>query len=158
MELPARKTADLLLSRGLKLSVAESCTGGLLGATLTDVSGSSEWFVGGVIAYSNELKEALLGVSREVLKTHGAVSSETAMEMAEGAKRATGSDVAIAITGIAGPTGGTPEKPVGTVFVAITDGRRTKAERFQFQGSRREIREKTVLKALEIIEEFVSST
>ncbi len=158
MEQPARKIGQILGERGLYLAVAESCTGGLLGATITAVPGSSGWFKGGIVAYANELKVALLGVSERTLELHGAVSTETALEMAEGARRATGADVAIAITGIAGPTGASPGKPVGTVFVAITDGERMKAERLLFQGSRREIREKAVLKAIDIVEEFVESS
>ncbi len=158
MEQPAEKIGQILRERGLYLAVAESCTGGLLGATITDVPGSSGWFKGGIVAYANELKVTLLGVSERTLELHGAVSTETAMEMAEGIIRATGADVAIAITGIAGPTGASPGKPVGTVFVAITDGKRLRAERLLFQGSRREIREKAVLNAIDIIEEFVESS
>ncbi len=156
MEPPAKKTAELLSSKGLYLSVAESCTGGLLGATLTDVAGSSQWFKGGVIAYANELKVSILGVSRQTLRAHGAVSTETAMEMADGIRRLTGSDIAVAITGIAGPTGGSPEKPVGTVFIAITDGTRMNVKRFQLKGMRRDIREQATLRALELIEEFLA--
>ena len=152
MATSAEKVAELLMAGGYSLAVAESCTGGLLGATLTDVPGSSRWFVGGVIAYSNELKTKLLGVDTETLKEHGAVSEPTARAMAEGVQSLTGADIAVAITGIAGPTGGTPQKPVGTVFVAIRAGStQTVVERLSLSGSRRAIREKTVLRALELI-------
>src|SRR5688500_528319 len=98
------------------LSVAESCSGGLLGHLLTNVPGSSAYFLGGVIAYSDDLKRTLLGVPGEVIGQHGAVSAECALSMARGARRITGSDLALSITGIAGPGGGSPDKPVGTVY------------------------------------------
>ncbi len=114
---------DLLRRHGRTLATAESCTGGLLGNRITDVAGSSQYYVGGIVAYSNEMKEKLLGVSRTTLSMFGAVSEETACEMACGARRVTGADIAVATTGIAGPTGGTPEKPVGTVAVALVAAR-----------------------------------
>jgi nicotinamide-nucleotide amidase len=113
------RVGELLRERGKTLATAESCTGGLLGNRLTNVPGSSTYYSGGVVAYSNKLKEKLLGVSRTTLSMFGAVSEETAREMAIGARRLTGADIAIATTGIAGPDGGTPDKPVGTVAVAL---------------------------------------
>jgi nicotinamide-nucleotide amidase len=113
------RVGELLRERGKTLATAESCTGGLLGNRLTNVPGSSTYYIGGVVAYSNKLKEQLLGVSRTTLSMFGAVSEETAREMALGARRATGADIAVATTGIAGPDGGTPDKPVGTVAVAL---------------------------------------
>ena len=114
-------TAELVLSllreRGLTLATAESCTGGLVSARLTDVPGSSAVFVGGVVAYSNDVKAAQLGVPEAVLREHGAVSAETAAEMARGARERLGADVAVSVTGVAGPDGGTEEKPVGLVFL-----------------------------------------
>jgi nicotinamide-nucleotide amidase len=109
----------LLREHGRTLAVAESCSGGLVGNRITNVPGSSNYFIGGVIAYSNELKQRLLGVQERTLTTHGAVSEETAREMALGVRRATGADLGIATTGIAGPDGGTAEKPVGTVAIAL---------------------------------------
>jgi PncC family amidohydrolase len=109
----------LLSQRGWTLAVAESCTGGLLGHLITSVSGSSAYFQGGVISYSNEAKERVLGVPHETLLEHGAVSKETAIAMAQGARRLLETDIALSVTGIAGPTGGAPEKPVGLVYLGL---------------------------------------
>lgn len=113
---------QLLTSKGLRVATAESCTGGLIGSRITDVAGSSAYYSGGIVAYSNDLKERVLGVSVKTLEQFGAVSEETAREMAVGALRLTGADIAISTTGIAGPDGGTPDKPVGTVAIAIARG------------------------------------
>ncbi len=110
---------QLLLARGFTIALAESCTGGLLASTLTDVAGSSAYVLGGVVSYSNEAKMKLLGVQESTLLAYGAVSPQTAAEMAQGARRLFGSDLAIAVTGIAGPGGGTPEKPVGLVYLHL---------------------------------------
>jgi PncC family amidohydrolase len=109
----------LLRHRGATVVTAESCTGGLIGNLLTNVSGSSDYFLGGVIAYSNEVKRNVLGVREETLATLGAVSAETAIEMAHGARRLLGADYVLSVTGIAGPAGGTAEKPVGLVYIAM---------------------------------------
>lgn len=126
------KIGRLLSSRGGKLAVAESCTGGLLGKLLTDLPGSSNYFWGGIISYSNEAKQIILGVKEETLKTYGAVSQETAREMAQGMLKTSGADFALSITGIAGPDGGSSEKPVGLVYIALAynDGCDVKELRF----------------------------
>jgi len=109
-----------LCARGQTLAVAESCTGGMIGQLVTAIPGSSRWFVGGVIAYANSVKEEMLDVQRATLEAHGAVSEPTVIEMADGARARTGAQWAVAVSGIAGPDGGTAEKPVGTVFIAVT--------------------------------------
>jgi len=116
----AKTLAQLLLARGWKLALAESCTGGLVCATLTELSGSSEWFERGYITYSNQAKTECLGVPAELIASHGAVSEPVARAMAQGAQRNAGANVGVSITGIAGPTGGTAEKPVGTVCFGWT--------------------------------------
>lgn len=130
-----------LLARGQTVAVAESCTGGLLGGAITDVSGSSAWFREGFITYSNEAKSRLLGVPAELLDVHGAVSEPVALAMAEGALARSGADWTLAVTGIAGPTGGSPEKPVGTVYLAIAgpDGARAVHRRFPFDRERNRV-------------------
>jgi len=135
-----RELAELLLKKRMTLSLAESCTGGKLAAVITDIPGASEFFLGCAVTYSNASKEKLLKVPHTVLERYGAVSAETAKKMAEGARDAFGSDIAGAITGIAGPGGGTPEKPVGTVFIAAVLGKTTKCEKLELNGSRDEIR------------------
>lgn len=127
---------ELLKQRRLTIATAESCTGGLIGHRLTNVAGSSAWVKGGVVAYSNEVKEQQLGVRNETLREHGAVSEETAIEMAEGARKALSADIGIAVTGIAGPDGGTPEKPVGTVCFALAAADASYKRRYQLWGTR----------------------
>lgn len=116
---PEVVVGHLLRQRGLTLAVAESCTGGLLSHRITDVPGSSDYYLGSVTAYANEVKEQLLGVPRDILETVGAVSRETALAMARGARRLLGADLALSVTGIAGPGGGTPQKPVGLTYIAL---------------------------------------
>jgi nicotinamide-nucleotide amidase len=130
----------LARARGMTISTAESCTGGMVGARLTSVAGSSEAYPGGVIAYSNEVKEAQLGVSRELLEAHGAVSAESAAAMAAGVRRALGTDLGAAVTGVAGPGGGTPEKPVGLVFIHVEANGDREAVRLELPGDRERIR------------------
>jgi PncC family amidohydrolase len=147
----------VLKEQGRTLSLAESCTGGLVSSLLTDVSGSSAYFLGTVVPYADRSKEALLGVAPETLRKHGAVSEQTVREMARGALERFGSDVAAAITGIAGPDGGTPEKPVGTVFFAVVDreGREKASKRF-FGGDRATVRRTSSMFSLEMIRRFAS--
>jgi len=132
---------DALSADNLILSVAESCTGGLLGGRLTSVAGSSDWFAGGVVAYSNYLKRSVLKVGGDILAGTGAVSGECARAMAAGARALTGSDCAVAVTGIAGPGGATPAKPVGTVWIAVETPSGSTAREWRFGGARQVVRE-----------------
>ena len=126
----------LLLKSKMTLATAESCTGGLIGHRLTEVPGSSEYFLGGIIAYSNEIKESMLGVKPETLGRHGAVSAETAGEMARGARHVLGTDVAVSVTGIAGPGGGTADKPIGLTYIALAAADYERVERFVWNQDR----------------------
>ena len=139
---------DQLRSKGLHLAVAESCTGGLVAERLTEIPGSSEVFLGGIVSYANKAKIDLLQVAPEVITRHGAVSAETAEAMVRGARARFGAGVAIAVTGIAGPDGGTPEKPVGTVWFAFAVGERVESLMGRFVGSRGEIRARAAQAAL----------
>jgi PncC family amidohydrolase len=127
---------EMLQSRRWTLAVGESCTGGLVGHSLTNVPGSSDYFLGGIIAYSYEAKERLLGVSHQTLYEHGAVSKETSLEMARGARSAFGADIGISVTGISGPGGGTPEKAVGLTWVAVSSRYGEQAKQHQWDGDR----------------------
>ncbi|HRT04206.1 MAG TPA: CinA family protein [Kiritimatiellia bacterium] len=157
MERMLDQLAAALLARKQTLATAESCTGGLVGAALTGLPGSSAWYLGGVVAYANELKIRLLGVPAETLAAHGAVSLETARAMAAGARAATGADFAVAITGIAGPSGGTPEKPVGLVFIGVAAPHGTATFKHHFSGSRAEIRQAATETALRHLLEAVEA-
>lgn len=144
------KLGRLLREAGLTISAAESCTGGLLASRITDVPGSSDYFVGGIVAYRNEIKEKLLKVPTETLEKFGAVSEETAREMACGCRDLFDSDVAIAITGIAGPRGGTRAKPVGLTYIAVHQQSGTRCERFDWKGDRLSNKENSVRVSLEM--------
>ncbi len=148
---------EALVARQARLAVAESCTGGLLGARLTAVPGSSRAFLGGVVAYDNDVKCAMLGVSAETIARHGAVSEAVAREMCAGAARSCGADAALAVTGIAGPDGGTPEKPVGTVWVAAGWGGRVRAFHYTFPGERDVVRRRAAQAALDALRRALSS-
>ncbi len=137
-----------LLARGWRLASAESCTGGLIGHMATSVSGSSDWFAGGVVAYGIEIKERLLGVPAGVLAAHGAVSRETVRAMAAGARTLLGTEVAVAASGVAGPTGGTPETPVGTVWLGWSWPGGERQECFLFAGDRGEVKRQAAEAAL----------
>ena len=130
------RVGQWLADLSLTVATAESCTGGLVGHLLANVPGSSSYMMGGIIAYSNEAKMALLGVNPATLETHGAVSEETVMEMAHGARRAFGTDLAVSVTGVAGPAGGTPEKPVGRVYIGLSADRVTRCDEYTWQSDR----------------------
>ncbi|MBR3880006.1 MAG: CinA family protein [Mailhella sp.] len=147
--------ADALKAREFTCATAESCTGGLIGAMLTAVPGSSEWYVGGVISYANSVKIGLLGVREADIETQGAVSAPVVRSMAQGACRATGADIACAVSGVAGPGGGTPEKPVGTVWIGWSLHGDTRARKFHFCGDRDEVRAQTVAEAVRGMLEWV---
>jgi nicotinamide-nucleotide amidase len=151
-----RIVVDLCRELGLSLATAESCTGGLLGARLTDVPGASDVFVGGIIAYANDVKQKRLGVPAALLREHGAVSAEVAAAMAAGARAKLGADLAVADTGIAGPTGGTPEKPVGLVYVAVEGPEGALTRRFQLPGDREAVRARTTALALHMARRFLT--
>ena len=139
-----KRVIEKLRERGLLLATAESCTGGLCAKRLTDVAGASQVFCGGVVSYTNDVKMRLLGVKEETLAQFGAVSGETAREMAEGARRATGADVAVSVTGVAGPSSDEMGNVVGTVFIAFSSEQETISEKLQLSGDREKIREQSV--------------
>lgn len=155
METLVKSLAQALLTHGQTIVTAESCTGGLVGATLTGQPGSSAWFLGGIIAYANSLKTNLLGIPPELLEAHGAVSPDTARAMADGARSRTGADVAVALTGIAGPDGGTPAKPVGLVYIAVASPTGICVRDYHFTGSREEIRVAATQSALALVLEYM---
>lgn len=144
-----------LIDKKLKISAAESCTGGLFTALITDVAGSSEILDESIVTYSNEAKMRELGVKKETLDTLGAVSHETARQMSEGIRAHTGADIGVGITGIAGPGGGTKEKPVGTVFAAVSYNGETQVRELHLDGSRSEVREATCKIVFEMVLERI---
>ncbi|HTH78959.1 MAG TPA: CinA family protein [Ramlibacter sp.] len=149
------RLADLLRERQWMLAAAESCTGGMIAAACTDLSGSSEWFERGFVTYSNEAKVELLGVDPQSIAAHGAVSEVVARAMAFGAVRHSHARVSVAVTGVAGPTGGTPDKPVGTVWFAFMVDGRLSSEMLRFDGDRAAVRRQTVDHALQRLVERV---
>ena len=154
----AQGVAELLMARGLSIVAAESCTGGWIAKVLTDIAGSSTWFECGVVAYSYEAKEALLGVQPQTLERTGAVSQETVTEMVSGALARYGASVAVAVTGIAGPGGATPGKPVGTVWIGWKRrGGYARTELFHFEGDREAVRRQTVEAALDGVRRILTS-
>jgi len=150
------KLSDELKKHQVTIATAESCTGGLVAHTLTNVSGSSQYFDQGVISYSNKAKEDLLGVPEEVIKKFGAVSKEVAEAMAQGIRQRASVDYGVATTGIAGPTGGTKEKPVGLVYIAIATKNQIVTQRFLFSGDRLSNKESTCRALLELLYEIVT--
>ena len=149
------QVGQLLLERGLKLVLAESCTGGLLGSRITDVPGSSEYFVGGVVAYAYEAKAGLLNVSWDTLNSNGAVSRETVLEMARGVRQALPANIAVSVSGIAGPGGGIPEKPVGTTWIGLVSDEGEWAQLFQFSSDRQGNKVAAVDAALQILLDYL---
>lgn len=147
-----------LCAQRLTLTTAESCTGGLIAAAITDVSGASSVFHQGIITYANAAKITLLGVDSSILKMHGAVSEEVAKAMADGARKKSGADIAISATGIAGPTGGSAQKPIGLVYIGISSETKTHSEKYLFTGDRKSIRTQAVEAALQLAITWVSSS
>lgn len=147
--------AKLLTEKKLKITTAESCTGGLIAKLLTDKSGASQYFGEGYVTYSNQAKRRLLGVMGETLEEYGAVSAQTAAQMCEGARAKSGADIALSVTGIAGPEGGTPQKPVGLVYIGVCGAHGTRTERCVFRGSRDEVRNAAAQRAMQIACEYI---
>ena len=156
MTKPENVIGDLLRVRRMKLATAESCTGGLIASHITDVAGSSEYFLGGVTAYAYEAKVALLGVSWDTLKTYGAVSRETVIEMARGVNKVLNADIAISVSGIAGPGGGLPDKPVGTVWVALVAPDSEWTRLFHFDGNRVQNKSSAADAALQFLMDYLT--
>jgi PncC family amidohydrolase len=153
----AERLQGLCLGRGVTVAVAESCTGGLVSDAITDVAGSSGYFAGGVVSYSNDAKEALLGVPGPVLAAHGAVSAQVARAMAEGARERFAASVAASVTGIAGPDGGTAAKPVGLTYVAVADADGVDVRRFVWAGDRGANKVSSASAVLELLLERVGA-
>ncbi len=146
---------DCLIKRKWTLSIAESCTGGLICDRITNVSGSSDYFMGGMVNYSNESKARHLGVPLDDIKKYGAVSPQVAKKMAQGVRKAFGTNFGLSTTGVAGPTGGTKRAPIGRVFIGLTHGGRSWIWKEDLKGSRREIKEKAAEKALKFFYEIL---
>ncbi|MFC2030221.1 CinA family protein [Chloroflexota bacterium] len=153
-----QQVGELMERQGLTLATAESSTGGLVANRITNAPGSSAYYLGGFVAYANEAKEALLGVRRETLVSFGAVSEQTAREMARGARRSIGADVAISVTGIAGPGGGTSVKPVGLAYVALSAADADLCERHVWQGDRLANKEQTADAALRLLVTYLQDS
>jgi len=152
----AERLQGLCLGGSLTVATAESCTGGLVANLITEVDGSSGYFLGGVVSYSDDAKRSLLDVHGELIEAHGAVSAQVARAMAEGARRRFGAGLAVAVTGIAGPGGGTPEKPVGLTYVATADEGGAEVRRFNWSGDRTSNKRESARAALELLIERAS--
>ena len=151
----AAQLGEALRQRGQRIATAESCTGGLIAGALTAIAGSSDWFGFGWVSYANEAKQQMLDVRAETLMAHGAVSGQTVREMAEGARRHSGADWAIAVSGIAGPGGGSAEKPVGLVYIAVAGEKGTIVKKNLFTGTRRQIKFRTTQTALDMVHHYL---
>ena len=145
----------LLTEKNLKIATAESCTGGPIAKLITDRAGASMCFECGFVTYSNEIKIRVLGVDAEIIEKYGAVSSQTAKQMCEGARLKSGADIALSVTGIAGPSGGSAQKPVGLVYIGICGDFGTDTKKYLFSGTRDEIRSQTAEKAIQIIHDYI---
>jgi PncC family amidohydrolase len=152
------QVGKLLTARNLTLALAESCTGGLIGHRLTEVPGSSTYFLGGIVAYAYDVKERQLGVKHNTLYDHGAVSAETALEMARGARRVLGTDIGLGVTGIAGPGGGMPGKPVGLVYIALSTRDTECYERHVWESDRSGNKALSAEAALDLLRRFLEET
>ena len=153
---PAKQLVEAFTRLGLTFGTAESLTGGLIAATVASVSGASAVLMGGVVAYDPRVKHEVLGVEQTIIDTVGVVSRPCAAQMAEGARRTLGVDVAVSATGIAGPTGGTPETPVGTVFIGVSGPNGTRVDECHFEGTRQQVREQSAQHALQMAIDTVS--
>lgn len=149
---------DLLRARGLVLATAESCTGGLVADRITDIPGSSDYFAGGVVAYANAIKTHFLGVAPGTLERYGAVSRETVLEMARGARRLFNADIAVSVSGIAGPGGGLPDKPVGTTWVGLVTGDGDWARLFCWDGDRRQNKRYSAEAVLQLLLDYLQGS
>lgn len=149
------KIGELLRQKGLRLGLAESCTGGLVSHRITNVPGSSDYFLGGIVAYANETKANLLGVNWETLEKFGAVSRETVIEMARGARRALAVDIGMAVSGIAGPGGGMPGKPVGLTWIGLSHAAFESAWSYIWDGDRRQNKERSTEQLLQLLLDFL---
>jgi PncC family amidohydrolase len=147
----AERIAAAIGDQGVRIGTAESCTGGLVAHALTEIAGSSAWFSGGVVAYADEVKRTALGVPAETLAAHGAVSAQVAVAMADGIRRALDAGLAVSVTGIAGPGGGSAAKPVGLTYVAVADGRGHEVRRYVWSGDRSENKRASAAAALELL-------
>ena len=156
VELLEVNVGKLLRERGLKLSLAESCTGGLIGDRITNLPGSSDYFMGSLVAYAYEAKVALLNVSWETLNLRGAVSRETVLEMARGARQVLDTDIAVSVSGIAGPGGATDEKPVGTTWIGLVSGRGEWSRHFVFSGDRTQNKASAADAALQLLLDYLN--
>ena len=157
IKVKSQNVVKLLIDKKLKITSAESCTGGLFASYITSVSGSSECFDGSFVTYSNEIKNKIINVREETLEKYGAVSEECVLEMAENSRKIINTDISIAISGIAGPNGGTEEKPVGLVFICIAAENYIKAYKNIFYGDRDNIRNLSVLFALDLVENYIKN-
>jgi PncC family amidohydrolase len=153
----AVRIGERCLALAVRIATVESCTGGLIGHALTEVPGSSAYYVGGFVTYSDDAKQAMVGVPGDVLAAHGAVSAQTALAMAAGGRERTGADIAVSVTGIAGPDGGSTAKPVGLTYVAVADGTGGEVRRYVWPGSRADNKRASAQAAMELVLERLAA-